>query len=958
MLFNEGYMHKRLKIRSLILVALIVASFFTITFLPATTLAVDSKKSPNENARALAYFYTLRRCMTETFRVSAQLTDEQINNFGWLNGHRLPLGAQFITNDGDWDGNVNCDGGGTHGNWRQDAVKALGYANNRDLLCNVMNPYQSVSPELDGERSAVETLYKECSSGQGSLDVQSLVNAKKASTSLGSLTTMFNQSVGQQFFADTEPISSKDVEIPLQELFYTTFEKFCQPTSYNGGTIGSDLRKESIKKFDSDLKTYKPVDVLVKADRINKTTDVIAHNVLPSGEPNKTLESSTMSCRQIIDKTNSYADKAQAVYDALPREVRDGMAQTINTPPPGGRDDGDGSKTSCAVEGVGWIVCPVSNFLAGITDGLFNVLTLLLLTSPMGTDNPTYKAWEVMRNIANVLFVIAFLIIIFSQITNVGVTNYGIKKLLPRIIVAAILVNVSYFICAIAVDLSNIIGKSLQDLLSNLSGAVSGSSTTGNNLNVWGDITAWVLAGGATGLAVTGAVLSIGAAGGILPALALLLPLLVTTLFAVLTVILVLAARQALIIILIAVAPLAFVAYLLPNTEDWFTKWRKLFMTMLLLFPIISFIFGGSQLAATIIRNGTDNPLIYLLSLAVQVVPFFLVPIIMKFSGGLLNRFGGIVNNPNKGPFDRLKKSAQGFGERQRNAGRARQLQRYAETGRGGAVTRWQLRRKAEQSGVENVLKRAEAGYVAEQIKTDEAFRNVVAGGNAFNAASQGAKQTALAGAVSALDKIKGEEVSAAKILIEDARLDSAQRQTLATTGSIEVDGKVYTGAAMQKAAIEEQMVKGSYNEKMAIIENSGTDRLKAFSQTIASGARAMAAQNPGLGGKTLGLIEDGKITNGQDIRNAMFSALQEGKFTAASIADMHDNARDLLISVAAESTDPTHHAALKSAVEKIYSTPELSAKVTGNETAVSQLEQLRDSGQIAGQGTFDIPRS
>lgn len=616
------------------------------------------------------------------------------------------------------------------------------------------------------------------------------------------------------------------------------------------------------------------------------------------------------------------------------------------------------SQTTCAVEGVGWIVCPVSNFLADITDGLFNVLTLLLSTSPMGTDNPTYKAWEVMRNIANVVFVIVFLIIIFSQITNVGVTNYGIKKLLPRIIVAAILVNVSYFICAIAVDLSNIIGKSVQDLLSNLSTAVSGSSTTGNNLNIWGDITGWVLAGGAAGLTVTGAVLSISAAGGILPALALLLPLLVTTLFAVLTVILVLAARQALIIILIAIAPLAFVAYLLPNTEDWFTKWRKLFMTLLLLFPIISFIFGGSQLAATIIRNGTDNPLIYLLSLAVQVVPFFLVPIIMKFSGGVLNRFGGIVNNPNKGPFDKLKKSAQSFGDTQRNAGRARQLQRYADTGRGGAVTRWQLRRKAEHSGVENVLKRAEAGYVAEQIKSDEAFRNVVAGGNALNAASPAAQQAARAGAVSALDKIRGEEVSAAKILIEDARLDSTQRQTLATTGSVEVNGMVYTGAAMQKAAIEEQMVKGSYNEKMAIIESSGTERMKAFSQTIASGARAMAAQNPGLGGKTLGMIEDGKITNSEDIRNAMFSALQEGKFTAASIADMHDNARELLISVASESTDPTHHAALTAAVDKIYSTPELSAKVAGNEKAMGQLAQLRTSGQVAGQGTFDIPRA
>lgn len=436
-------------------------------------------------------------------------------------------------------------------------------------------------------------------------------------------------------------------------------------------------------------------------------------------------------------------------------------------------DDAPEDKTSCALEGVGWFVCPIAGFLGMMTDGLFGVLTTLLSFTPVQENEATYDTWQAMRNIANAAFVIAFLIIIFSQLTGAGITNYGIKKMVPRLIAAAILVNVSFFICQIAVDLSNILGYSLQSLMTNAAKTASGES---NSLDVWGEIVGWILAGAAGTLTIGGTVLAITAAGGWIPALALLLPVLVTVLFAVLTVVLVLAARQALIIILIVISPLAFVAYLLPNTEDWFHKWRKLFITLLLMFPIISVIFGGSQLAAAVIRAGTNNPLIYILSLAVQVIPFFLVPIIMKTAGGLLNRFGGIVNNPNKGPFDKLRKSAQGYGDMQRNRGRANQLERYERDRQSGnkstvgAVTRWQMRRRTEQTGVENVLKKAEAGYVAQQIKDSEEFRNKAAGGSRGNPASSAAQNAVLASAVSALDKMEDEEASNAEKLMRHGK--------------------------------------------------------------------------------------------------------------------------------------------------------------------------------------------
>lgn len=51
-------------------------------------------------------------------------------------------------------------------------------------------------------------------------------------------------------------------------------------------------------------------------------------------------------------------------------------------------------------------------------------------------------------------------------------------------------------------------------------------------------------------------------------------------------------------------------AYLLPNTEQWFTKWRKTFVALLIVFPVIGVLYGASTLASDVVERlyrGTDN---------------------------------------------------------------------------------------------------------------------------------------------------------------------------------------------------------------------------------------------------------------------------------------------------------------------------------------------------------------
>ena len=346
------------------------------------------------------------------------------------------------------------------------------------------------------------------------------------------------------------------------------------------------------------------------------------------------------------------------VYDfKKPRTYTRESSTSISTEAAG--ENPDVGSSDCGIASVGFYICPISTFLAKNMDWLYGKLNDSLETQPLNvTDNKSglYLAWNIMLGFANAAFIIAFLVIIYSQVTSAGISNYGIKKMLPRLAIAAVLVNISYYICAFAIDLSNISGHALQDVFMQIRTTVltTGHSSGGSiEVFTWENLTALILSGGAAAVGIRAFL--VGEGGVLTSAIILLLPVLLGALLAVLMVVLVLAARHALIVILTIISPLAFVCYLLPGTEKWFEKWRKMFMTMLIFFPAFSLLFGGSQLAAAAILQNASTIIEVILGLAVQIIALPLTPFLFKLSGGILNRIAGIVNNPNKGLIDRTR---------------------------------------------------------------------------------------------------------------------------------------------------------------------------------------------------------------------------------------------------------------------------------------------------------------
>lgn len=325
---------------------------------------------------------------------------------------------------------------------------------------------------------------------------------------------------------------------------------------------------------------------------------------------------------------------------------------------------GDDSKdakeqTSCAVNGIGYILCPVMGFISDAMDWIFEQIKGFLVIKPLSTDHNSalYKAWRYMLAFANMAFVIAFLIFVYSYLTGMGVSQYDIRKMIPRLIIAAILVNASYILCALFVDLSNVAGSSLQDLFITIRDQIASGDTSQNKLDgiKWSAMVAYFLSGG-TIIAASVAHMSAVGTGAIY----MLVPILVMVAIAMLVTITVLAARQAIIILLIIVSPLAFVAFTLPGTTKYFDKWRDLFQTMLLMFPLFSILFGGSQLAGYLIAQNATRPEVVILAMFVQIAPLIITPFLIKVSGGLLGKFAGMVNNPAKGVGDKAKNWASG----------------------------------------------------------------------------------------------------------------------------------------------------------------------------------------------------------------------------------------------------------------------------------------------------------
>ena len=218
------------------------------------------------------------------------------------------------------------------------------------------------------------------------------------------------------------------------------------------------------------------------------------------------------------------------------------------------------------LESIGWLVCPTTGKISEAVDWLYEKIEGILTISPTPAKDgsPFYEVWKYIKGITNIAFIIFLLVVIYSQITGLGINNYGIKKALPKLIVAAILVNLSFLICQLAVDTSNIVGNGLRGVFNSIAEAAIPAASGGEMSRVAYAEMYTSIAGGAA-LAVGGGIIAFETG-----AIWMLIPVVLGALVAVVSGLITIALRQAVVALLIMIAPLAMVANILPNTEQWF----------------------------------------------------------------------------------------------------------------------------------------------------------------------------------------------------------------------------------------------------------------------------------------------------------------------------------------------------------------------------------------------------
>ena len=312
---------------------------------------------------------------------------------------------------------------------------------------------------------------------------------------------------------------------------------------------------------------------------------------------------------------------------------------------------GDAKQSYCQENGgfLSWMLCPAIADGASTTSGLLGYITKLttvhtsIIEQFSNQDSSIYKAWSAFRNIANIGFVIMLLVVVFSQVTNIGISNYNIKKILPKLIITAILVNFSYLIMGVLIDLSQIAGNGIGSLIRSVAaGSMNADASTTASATISAIANMVISAAGAVG---TGAVLVSGPAL-ILPVVMFIATALISVFFG----FIMLTIRQAAIIMVVVLAPLMMVLYALPNTSAITKKYLSIVKSLLMLYPMFIFATSAGALASSIIIGTSTDLLMMIVGGLLNVLPYFAIPSMTSKS---LAGLGAIT-----GAFDKMRGGA------------------------------------------------------------------------------------------------------------------------------------------------------------------------------------------------------------------------------------------------------------------------------------------------------------
>ncbi|MFO0781965.1 MAG: hypothetical protein U0524_03720 [Candidatus Saccharimonadales bacterium] len=373
-----------------------------------------------------------------------------------------------------------------------------------------------------------------------------------------------------------------------------------------------------------------------------------------------------------------------------------------------------------------WVSCPIIDGLSTVVSELDSLITSQLsVGSPGNSEEPNqifcsrdtpdtdvnecssyHKAWSVFRNLALGILVIIGLLMILSEMAGMEIFDaYTVRKTLPRLVVGAIGITLSWQLMQFLVEFTNALGYGIRYLIYQPF-LDSGIDTA-------------VLQGG--GKAAVGL---LGLSGFFLLGVMGMMSFVATAAIGVIVAFLTLVVREIIIIAAVIISPIAIALYILPNTERFYKMWWDTFFKALMMFPLIAAMIASGRVFAALASNG--GTVSQILGFAAYFAPYFLMPMTFKYAGAAIAGIGGALNNNELTNVGRKSLGQYRARKRQENWANAKNFQRFSDRNmftrglnRVGGVVANPGALKGGRTGVRNARLTGLMAHGAETLKND-----------------------------------------------------------------------------------------------------------------------------------------------------------------------------------------------------------------------------------------------
>ncbi len=350
---------------------------------------------------------------------------------------------------------------------------------------------------------------------------------------------------------------------------------------------------------------------------------------------------------------------------------------------------------------IGWIIYGIVWALGQLLVLMMRVLVYIAEFNNFINAQAVVLGWKIVRDICNMFFVVIMLVIAFATVLRIE--NYSYKKLLPKLIIMAILINFSKMICGLIIDVAQVVMLTFVNSFKDVAG---GNLTNMMGLNDIGNMKSDTGTG-------SGASTSTDVSGwSILGAYVLALIYVIIALIVVVTMVIMLAIRVVMMWIYVVLSPMAYLLGAFPAGQQYANKWWTDFSKNVIVGPIIAFfvwlsfaslgagqpVDGGKDLTSDIGKDGgsqdqnltkagsPDHMLTFVISIAMLFGGLQIAQQIGGAAGAMAGKGMNAINKGQAMVTNPIKKAGQRAGNYAAGAAKAGAMGagRMAKTGLGG----------------------------------------------------------------------------------------------------------------------------------------------------------------------------------------------------------------------------------------------------------------------------------